>query len=384
VETKGVEKSEVTVIGTGLFIDIVKKLLAAPRLSPKSCKFEIAGGERTAAMSVVRGSSLAFCWLALFFLAFECESAVHHKSREREDDGAYSPRDSHHHAGDEGQHDSKFDHEAILGSHKDAEDFEKLPPEEAKKRLLVLAGKMDRNLDGFVDKVELHQWILRSFRAMSQEESDERFDENDLDHDDFVDWDEHKENEYDGITEEDEGGFREMDADALDDLAMLYEDKILFKAADGNRDGKLDRNEFFAFSHPEDNLALMREAVIKFTKDTKDKNKDGKIDFQEFVGARGRDQDKDWLVSEKERFDTDLDGNKDGSLDDAEILAWIVPDNENIAKDEVDHLFASADDDHDEKLALDEITKHHEVFVGSEATDYGEHLHNMDRFEDEL
>jgi len=324
---------------------------------------------------VVRGSGLVLAFaLALAF----GDAAVH--MREREDDGAFSPRDSHHTDGD-GRHDSKFDHEAILGSHKEAEDFEKLPPEEAKKRLLVLAGKMDRNQDGAVDKVEMHQWIIRSFRSMSQEESDERFDENDNDRDDFVDWDEHKENEYDGISEKDDD---DLDADALDDLAMLYEDKILFNAADVNADGKLDRDEFFSFSHPEDNLDTMRQAVVKFTKDTKDKNKDGKIDFQEFVGARGKDQDKEWLVSEKDRFDTDLDTNKDGFLNDAEILAWIVPDNDNIAKDEVEHLFASADDDNDDKLAYAEIAKHHEVFVGSEATDYGEHLHNLDRFQDEL
>ena len=55
-----------------------------------------------------------------------------------------------------------------------------------------------------------------------------------------------------------------------------------------------------------------------------------------------------------------------------------------IADDEVDHLFSSADDDLDEKLSFDEILEHHDVFVGSEATDYGEHLTNLHRFDDEL
>ena len=41
------------------------------------------------------------------------------------------------------------------------------------KRLRVLAGKMDRNGDGFVDKTELRQWIVRSFRMLSREDSDE-------------------------------------------------------------------------------------------------------------------------------------------------------------------------------------------------------------------
>ena len=38
-------------------------------------------------------------------------------------------------------------------------------------------------------------------------------------------------------------------------------------------------------------------------------------------------------------------------------------------------VFCSADDDHDEKLTIDEIVSKHDVFVGSEATDYGDHLH---------
>lgn len=56
----------------------------------------------------------------------------------------------------------------------------------------------------------------------------------------------------------------------------------------------------------------------------------------------------------------------------------------DVASDEVDHLFASADNDHDDRLSYDEIVDNHDLFVGSEATDYGDHLHNIDRFNDEL
>ena len=33
---------------------------------------------------------------------------------------------------------------------------------------------------------------------------------------------------------------------------------------------------------------------------------------------------QDWLVSEKERFDTDLDENKDGVLDDNEVNTYLL------------------------------------------------------------
>lgn len=323
-------------------------------------------------------------FIALFCLLFVVETALAAAThgKEREGDGAYSPRDKHHGEGE--QHNSKFDHEAILGSEKEVEEFEHLPPAVAKERLRKLAVKMDRNLDGKIDKKELQAWILRSFRMLSKEESAERFDDNNVNEDEFVTWEEYKENEFEGLDEGDEE--ETLDASKFEDLSMLEEDKVLFFAADQNGDGNLDRKEYVAFSHPEDHPHIMREPVIKTVMKSKDKNNDGKIDFQEFVGERGKDQDKDWIVSEKERFDTDLDTNKDGSLDENEVYAWMVPDNEEVAKEEADHLFAGADDDHDDFLSLDEIEKHHETFTGSEATDFGEHLtsHQMDRFDDEL
>lgn len=87
---------------------------------------------------------------------------AHNHHKERVEDGAFAPRDSHHHS-DDGEHNVEFDHEAILGSVKDAEEFDNLSPAEAKKRLAILVRKMDRNGDQFVDRHELKAWILRSF-----------------------------------------------------------------------------------------------------------------------------------------------------------------------------------------------------------------------------
>ena len=65
-----------------------------------------------------------------------------------------------------------------------------------------------------------------------------------------------------------------------------------FKAADVNGDKKLDRKEYVAFSHPEDHPHIMRTPVIQSVMKAKDKNNDGRLDFQEFIGDRGKDQDK--------------------------------------------------------------------------------------------
>jgi len=159
--------------------------------------------------------------------------------------------------------------------------------------------------------------------------------------------------------------------------------RFLFLAADTNGDGTLDKAEFLAFSHPEEDENMKPHVVAQVLK-SKDKDGDGSLSFQEYLGARGEGKDKEWLLTEKDRFDNDLDGNGDHLLNEAEIMAWIVPSNNDIAEEEVNHLFAGADADLDGRLTFAEVLDNHELFVGSEVTDYGDHLHNLDRFQDEL
>lgn len=54
---------------------------------------------------------------------------------------------------------------------------------------------------------------------------------------------------------------------------------------------------------------------------------------------------------------------------------------ERTAESEAEHLFMESDSDKDEKLTKDEIIKQHELWVGSQATDYGRHLEQMPRDE---
>ncbi|CAB3363717.1 Hypothetical predicted protein [Cloeon dipterum] len=299
----------------------------------------------------------------------------HHSRGEREEDGAYSPRDSGH-FDEVGGHHGEFDHEAILGSVKTAEEFDTLPPDEAKRRLRILLTKMDRNKDGQIERKELHSWILRSFRLLSEEEAEEKFEDVDENRDGKVTWEEHLEDAYGGTVVED----IQMHEP---NVKMLQDDRELFNAADKNKDGYLNKQEFSLFSSPEEHPE-MHDIILNHTLSEKDTNRDGHLTFQEFIGERASNQDKEWLISEKEKFDSEYDKNKDGRLDKAELLAWVVPSDDEIAEEEVVHLFASADDDHDDFLSFDEVIEHHDIFVGSEATDYGDHLHKVHTFSDEL
>lgn len=87
-----------------------------------------------------------------------------HNTGERLQDGSYKPRDGDHHGAD-GEHFAEFDHEAILGSVKEAEEYHQLSADESKERLKELVStRIDVNKDGFVDKHELKAHILRSFK----------------------------------------------------------------------------------------------------------------------------------------------------------------------------------------------------------------------------
>lgn len=303
-----------------------------------------------------------------------------HTSKERLKDGSYSPRDAHHN--EDGEHHVEFDHEAIIGNVKEAQEYDSLSPKESKKRLEVLVRMMDRNEDEFVDRHELKAWILRSFRKLSEEEAEDRFEEIDLDADDKITW---KEYMLDVYSMEDENHKKDLiEYDSYEEeQKMIHDDKEMFQAADTDKDGNLNMEEFILFQNPEEHPQML-PIVLEQTMRDKDANKDGHIDFVEFLGASAKDHDQEWLVTEKQRFDKDFDHNKDGLLKGNEVLNWIVPSNEDVASDEVDHLFAAADDDHDDRLSYAEILDNYETFVGSEATDYGDHLTNIHRLNDEL
>lgn len=51
-----------------------------------------------------------------------------------------------------------------VGSVKEAEEFDRLTPEESRAKLSLLLPKMDINGDMYVDRAELKKWIVKSFQ----------------------------------------------------------------------------------------------------------------------------------------------------------------------------------------------------------------------------
>lgn len=108
---------------------------------------------------------------------------------------------------------------------------------------------------------------------------------------------------------------------------MIEDDKKLWQFADKNQDGRLSDEEWFAFSNPEEHPAMLPHIIEQTLRD-KDTDGDGNISFQEYVGERAKEHDKNWLLAEKTKFDKDLDKDGNGVLQGSEILSWVVPSNE--------------------------------------------------------
>lgn len=110
-------------------------------------------------------------------------------------------------------------------------------------------------------------------------------------------------------------------------MQLIEDDKRMWNAADLNKDGLLNREEWMAFSHPEEHPGML-PIILEQTLKEKDKDQDNAINFQEFIGDRGAELNKEALLAEKIKFDDVLDKNHDGKLEGNEILSWVVPSNE--------------------------------------------------------
>jgi Ca2+-binding EF-hand superfamily protein len=289
--------------------------------------------------------------------------------------GGLHEDDSHHDA--EGQHKDDYDHEAVLGSHEEAQEYQDLSVEESTRRLGLLVDKMDLDKDGAVNKTELHEWIVHSFKNLDQEKAKSKVEAQDESGDGKVTWPEYLHRKY-GYTESEVERFRrDNNSDSVKFVENLNDEVQRFSLADVNHDGFLDTEEYVAFHFPHHFLHMapyeVRQALHDF-----DTDKDGLIDDKEFLGT-GK-YDVATLEAEKKRF-AEFDTNKDGKLDKEELLPWIMPGYNKIANEEVEHLFKETDEDKNDVLSKDEILKQHDLWVGSHATDQGSHLETVDESE---
>ncbi|XP_077450963.1 reticulocalbin-1 [Stigmatopora argus] len=268
----------------------------------------------------------------------------------------------------------QYDHEAFLGK-EEARTFDQLTPEESKDRLGKIVQRIDSDGNGLITTDELKEWIKRVQKRYVYENVAKVWGDYDLNKDDRISWEEYKKATY-GYYLANPGEFDET-TDQFSFKKMLPRDERRFKTADLNGDQVADREEFTGFLHPEE-FDHMKEIVVQETLEDIDKNGDGHVDVEEYVADMFAQEDggpePDWLKTERDQFSDFRDLNKDGKMDREEIRQWIMPQNYDHAQAEARHLVYESDQDKDQMLTEEEILENWNMFVGSQATNYGEDL----------
>lgn len=281
----------------------------------------------------------------------------------------------------EQEHNEDYDHEAFLGE--DAKTFDDLTPEESKTRLAIIVDKIDKDKNGVVTATELQEWIKFTQKRYIYEDVERQWTSHELNHDSLLSWDEYMNVTYGFLSAEDLGGGES--ANDFDYKEMIKRDKTRFTAADGDKDGKLTQSEFADFLHPEEAKHL-QHIVIQETMNDIDKDKDGFVSLEEYIAdmyhpdPRRGEEPVEWVETEKEQFKEYRDKDKDGKLNLEEVKDWIIPPDYDHTDSETKHLIFEADVDKDGQLSKAEILEKYDVFVGSQATDFGEALIRHDEF----
>lgn len=306
--------------------------------------------------------------LALALLSSSLSSALPPKEhKERVHEQKLSDQDHER----DGEHNNDYDHDAFLGQ-KEARDFDQLTPEESKEKLGIIVDKIDRNHDGVVTEDELQHWIQYVQKKYVIEDTDRMWKEHKLD-DAGLSWESYRKNTY---------GYEYDPEEAEDFSEMVNRDTRKFKQADENGDGYLSKEEFASFLHPEEH-EHMKDIVVLETMEDIDKDKDGKISLDEYIGDMWPNKDEEepeWVKGEREQFSSYRDTNGDGFMDKDEVKNWIIPPNYDHSEAEAKHLIYETDENKDGVLTKQEILDKYDIFVGSQATDFGDALTRHDEF----
>jgi len=277
---------------------------------------------------------------------------------------------------DDDHHNPEYDHEAFLGKD-EARHFEQLTPEESKEGLSKIYDKIDNDKDGKVTEEELRNWIRHVQNRYIAEDTERQWKEHEVGSDGLLTWEAFNQRTYGFIDDEDK------DDDENNYETMRARDKKRWSLADQDKDGKLDLEEFSHFLHPED-APHMKDVVIDETMEDIDKDNDGKVSIDEYIRDmwpnEDREEEPDWVKTEREQFANFRDKNKDGHMDRAEVGDWIIPNDYDHSEAEARHLIRESDTDGDSVLTREEVVDKYDLFVGSQATDFGDALSRHDEF----
>lgn len=301
------------------------------------------------------------CWALLLgaLMVGSWASRVHKRTKRQMDQDIFA-------LGEEEDYRSPHELKAIYVSAKLMKGHDELSPDEYKRLMHHLMDLMDLDSDGFINRHELKTWLVRSHKSMNKYEVSDRFDEVDVDGDEMVTWEELYADLYGSESEEQ----MELEPAKTKNGAVVAEDKELFDAADGDKDGSLNLSEFTRFETPEE-FPYMVAIGLKQLIPRIDTNNDGRIDFKEFTVMQVKMKE---FHNARDQFDLDFDKNGDGYLTGTEIVAWLFPNIEDMSEFQVYYMFETFDKFHEGHLPYQPIIDKYGKMLVYEAIDLGLNL----------
>ncbi|NXM80847.1 CALU protein, partial [Oenanthe oenanthe] len=230
-----------------------------------------------------------------------------------------------------------------------------------------IVGKIDEDGDGFVTVEELKAWIKFAQKRWIYEDVERQWKGHDLNEDGLVSWEEYKNATYGYILDDPDPD------DGFNYKQMMVRDERRFKKADKDGDLAATKEEFTAFLHPEE-YDYMKDIVVQETMEDIDKNGDGFIDLEEYIDGEMAGWDE-WGDGGMEKWwDGETAGWGDGRM--GRVGRW--QDGEMAGQG--GGRMGTAALLQDGKLTREEIVDKSDLFVGSQATDFGEALVRHDEF----
>ena len=290
----------------------------------------------------------------------------------------------------------------------DYHDYDRYHDFNVTKRLEEIFPLIDIDGDGIVSKDELRIWHYTQARNNSENRAEHEFDVTDNDHDGYVTLKEYLEDDFD-IDVTGNGTEKEMEEY---NVRWIRNARKVFELTDTDKDGKLNRTEFFYFIHPEEGKhgsEIGKHLVAETIRDH-DMNMDEKLNFTEFFESLFHQVDE---VEDEESNSNDdgnsrnnnndayeenvmrvralalfarLDKDKDGLVTSRELHAdeatykKLHPTNDDHARDQSASLMVDADENKDGGLSLVEILKNKMMFYSTAMTSEDDYYDYHDEF----
>ncbi|KAL9896069.1 45 kDa calcium-binding protein isoform X1 [Glossina fuscipes] len=187
-----------------------------------------------------------------------------------------------------------------------------------------------------------------------------------------------------GMTEADIDEHNEIKHTGLNRKARedMMRDKARWSEAARTDLFTLTIDEYLSFRHPESSISNLLELVDDLLRQF-DQDGDEQLTIEEFSEVSGDDDDdlirksliSKTVVERREEFKRIIDKNHDGKADRGELLNYVNPKTPRYALQEAATLFSLCDENHDNKLSLDEMAANAEIFLTSKMIDTAHSFH---------